>query len=68
MALQNGAVRGTLLEIEAFVKLIRKEHKGINTILTGGDANFLAKNLKIKIFAAPNLVLDGLNEILFHHV
>lgn len=68
MALQNGAVHGTLLEIEGFIKLMQKTYKGINTTLTGGDAIFLAKNLKIKIFAAPNLVLDGLNEILYHNV
>jgi hypothetical protein len=33
-------------------------------MLTGGDHEFLHKKLKISIFAAPNLVLFGLNEIL----
>lgn len=66
-ALQNGAVYGTILEIEAFIERIRKKHSRINIILTGGDAEFLGKNLKRKIFVDQHLVLRGLNEILLHN-
>ena len=38
--------------------------KKINIILTGGDANFLSKPLKIPIFADPIFILRGLNKIL----
>ena len=67
MALQNGAVRGTLFEIEAFIACVRREYSGININLTGGDADFLAKHLKSKILADSNLVFTGLNEILQHN-
>lgn len=67
MALQNGAVRGTLFEIQAFTDHIKSQFKGINTILTGGDAEFLAKKLKSKILANPHVVLEGLNKILRHN-
>ncbi len=68
MALQNGSVRGTLFEIEAFIQGVRKEYPRININLTGGDTEFLAKYLKSKILADPNLVFKGLNEIVLHHV
>ena len=68
MALQNGAVRGTLFEIEAFIHSVRTEYPRININLTGGDAEFLAKYLKSKILADPNLVFKGLNEIVLHNV
>ena len=67
MALQNGAVRGTLFEIEAFIACANGQYPRININLTGGDANFLAKYLKSKILADPNLVFTGLNEIILHN-
>jgi type III pantothenate kinase len=39
-------------------------YPGLKIILTGGDHNYFDKRLKIKTFAAPNLVLEGLNLIL----
>jgi len=68
MALQNGAVRGTLFEIEAFIQSASKEYPRININLTGGDTDFLAKYLKSKILADPNLVFEGLNEIVLYNV
>lgn len=67
MALQNGAVRGTLFEIEAFIACANGEYPRININLTGGDAVFLAKYLKSKILADSNLVFTGLNEIILHN-
>ncbi len=67
MALQNGAVRGTIFEIEAFIDHVKSRYRGINTILTGGDAEFLANKLKTKILANPYLVLEGLYKILKHN-
>lgn len=67
MALQNGAVRGTLFEIEAFIACAKGQYPRININLTGGDAEFLAKYLKSKILADPNLVFTGLHEITLHN-
>ena len=66
-ALQNGAYKGIICEIEGFVERIKLKYGRINTILTGGDSDFLAKNLKTKIFVVRNLVLRGLLEILKHN-
>jgi type III pantothenate kinase len=63
-ALQNGAIRGTYFEIEGFIRELKQKFGKINVILTGGDAPLFAKFSKNKIFVLPNLVLEGLNEIL----
>ena len=63
-ALQNGAVLGAIYEIESFLHTVISIENKVNIIVTGGDANIFAKHLNFKIFAIPNLVLLGLNNIL----
>ena len=67
-ALQNGAIKGTFREIDSFISEARKEFGEIKVILTGGDAFFFEKWTKNMIFVAPNLVMEGLNEILKYNV
>lgn len=67
-AMQNGATLGLLLEIEGFIDLCCKLFGKIRVILTGGDADFLALQLKREIFVHHNLVLQGLNKILSYNV
>lgn len=66
-ALQIGATGGVFHEINSFIEHAKKLYKGLNVILTGGDAHFFADKLKTKIFVNPNLVLIGLNQILTNH-
>lgn len=63
-ALQNGAIKGIILEIEGYIRALKSKKGPINVILTGGDSIFFAKHFKKKIFVEPNLVLIGLNHIL----
>ena len=63
-ALQNGAIRGTFWEISSFIQLIIDKYGYSKVIFTGGDAKYFVNNFKSTIFANPNLVLIGLNEIL----
>jgi type III pantothenate kinase len=67
-AMRNGGVYGAVWEMEGFIRLCRKYFRPLRVILTGGDADFFAKNIKTKIFAHPNLVLAGLNKILQYNV
>lgn len=64
MALQNGAFWGTIFEIESFIVRMNALFLQLNVILTGGDAEIFGSKLNSKIFVAPNLVLQGLHEIL----
>ncbi len=69
-ALQNGGLLGAALEIEGFARKFARKFRGnFRVILTGGDAEFFAKQLKIKnLSVEPNLVLCGLNSILNHNL
>ncbi len=63
-AMQNGAVQGACLELEGLISLAGKNIPGITCVVTGGDAHYFEMFTNYKIFAAPNLVLEGVNEIL----
>ena len=67
-AMRRGAQLGAALEIEGYIALCSAQIGRINVILTGGDADFLAKKLKSKIFVNHHLVLRGLNKILNYNV
>lgn len=60
----SGVYNGVIGEISEIVRMYRDIYDDVIVMLTGGDHEFLHKKLKISIFAAPNLVLFGLNEIL----
>ncbi len=67
-SLQTGALHGTVNEIDGFVSQYKKRFGAITIIMCGGDTNFLANRCESEIFAAPNLVIIGLNEILKHNL
>ncbi|NJL74371.1 MAG: pantothenate kinase, partial [Saprospiraceae bacterium] len=67
-AMQIGGAWGTILEIQGVIDWALSEFGNLKVFLTGGDAIFLSNYLKNKIFVHPNLVLNGLNQILNYNV
>jgi len=63
-SLRVGAQWGFIYEIDGFIEAYSKKFSGLTVISTGGDAKYLAKKVKTKIFVHPNLVLVGLNSML----
>lgn len=63
-ALQNGAMQGTIFEIDSFIRQINKKYGDSRLILTGGDAIYFVDYFKSMIFVVQNLVLIGLNKII----
>ncbi len=63
-SIHSGVVNGVLKEIDGVIKDYKEEYSDLTVILTGGDANFLSKQLKSSIFANSNFLLKGLNYIL----
>jgi type III pantothenate kinase len=45
-----------------------EKYPELKVILCGGDTSFFENRLKATIFAAPELVLFGLNSVLIHNV
>jgi len=48
-ALQVGGGLGNILEMDAWIQYFSDKYEGINTTLTGGDADYFAKRLKTKV-------------------
>ncbi|OYU82178.1 MAG: pantothenate kinase [Flavobacterium sp. BFFFF1] len=65
-AIHSGVINGVLHEIDGFIAQYQAQCPKFTIILTGGDAEFLAKQLKNTIFANSNFLLESLNHI-FHY-
>jgi type III pantothenate kinase len=63
-SIKSGVLNGIIAEIEGVIKRYKDRFGQLKIIFTGGDTIFFDKRLKNDIFAVPNLVLNGLNEIL----
>ncbi len=63
-SMHSGVVNGIVNEMDGFILDYLQKHPDLTVILTGGDANFLSKQLKSSIFANSNFLLEGLNYIL----
>jgi type III pantothenate kinase len=62
-SLLSGVYNGVTAEIREHIRLYQQKFDALTVILTGGDHEFLHNKLKINIFAVPELVLLGLNDI-----
>jgi len=65
--LQSGTVNGAVAEMNGIIEKYTEKYPHLQVILSGGDTVFFENKLKHPIFAAPDLVLVGLNRILLHH-
>ena len=64
----SGVQNGAIAEVLAFINNYKAQYPNLNVVITGGDSQFFVDALKNSIFANPNLVLIGLNEILNYNV
>ncbi len=60
-SIHSGVVNGFVYEIDGFIQEYLNRYPELTIILTGGDAEFLAKRLKNTIFANSNFLLESLN-------
>ena len=66
-SMRSGVMNGILSEVDGFIINYQKKYPDLRVVLCGGDTPFFENNLKPTIFAAPDLVLIGLNRILNHN-
>ena len=67
-AIIAGVQNGIAYEIDMYIDKLRELYTDLKVILTGGDTFFFEHKLKNTIFAEPNLVAIGLNNILRYNV
>ena len=63
-SIHSGVVYGVINEIDGNIATYKEKYLDLTIILTGGDANFLSKQLKSSIFVNSNFLLEGLYYIL----
>ena len=63
----SGVMNGVIFEVNSVISYYKKRFKSIKIIISGGDAIFLAKKIKSRIFVEPNFLLISLNQILLHN-
>jgi type III pantothenate kinase len=61
-SMHSGVVTGVIHEMDGFIEEYKTQYAKFIIILTGGDAEFLAKRLKNTIFANSNFLLESLNQ------
>jgi type III pantothenate kinase len=67
-AIHSGVVNGLVFEIEGFISTYLEQYQNFIIILTGGDADFLAKRLKNTIFANSNFLLESLHLLHIYNI
>ena len=67
-AMLSGVVNGIRAEIDETISQYSENYGELKVLICGGDYIFFENKLKASIFAAPELVLKGLNGILQHNV
>jgi len=63
-AIRSGVQNGVLQEVDGIIGQYKSAYPGLQIVICGGDNKYFDKYLKNNIFAAPNLVLQGLMKIL----
>ena len=66
-AIRAGVIQGVLFEMEGYIRELKVIYPDLLVFLTGGDAFLLAERLKTPIFVDKNIVLKGLNRILYYN-
>ena len=61
-SIHSGVINGLVFEIDGFIDQYQQQYSNFIIILTGGDAEFLAKRLKNTIFANSNFLLESLSQ------
>ncbi|MDI1355314.1 MAG: type III pantothenate kinase [bacterium] len=67
-SLLSGALVAAACEVDGMMDRYKANYDDLIVVLTGGDADYLGKQLKNRFFANQNLVLVGLNTILNYSV
>ncbi len=63
-SIKSGVLNGILAEVNGIVESYRNRFDTLKIIISGGDYKYFDKKLKNSIFATPNIVMQGLLEIL----
>ena len=66
-AIRSGVVQGLVFEINEYIRTFESKYENLKVILSGGDTRFLSEHIKFSFTFAPDLILEGLNNIMTYN-
>ena len=63
-SLLTGALIAAACEIDGMIDRYKERYENLQVLITGGDSDYLCKQVKNRFFANQNILLQGLNTIL----
>jgi type III pantothenate kinase len=66
-AISSGVINGVIFEINEYIRAFQEQHGECKIILTGGDSGYLKSRIGYQTIYMPDIVIDGLNNILNHN-
>jgi len=63
-SLLGGSLLAAVCEVDGMIDRYKDRYKNLQVLITGGDSDYLSKQLKNRFFANQNILLQGLNTIL----
>jgi type III pantothenate kinase len=63
-AITAGVISGVSYEINEYIRTFEKKHTRSVVLITGGDGGYIKDKLEYQVTYIPDLVIDGLNNIL----
>ncbi len=63
-AIVAGVISGIIYEINEYIRTFEKKYSQVKVVLTGGDGEFLRNKISHNVTLMPDIVIDGLNNIL----
>ncbi|MEI6050189.1 MAG: type III pantothenate kinase [Bacteroidota bacterium] len=63
-AIAAGVITGVIYEINEYIRTFEKKHTEFKIVLTGGDSEYLKNKIDYQFSYMPDIVIDGLNNIL----
>ncbi|PBQ32700.1 pantothenate kinase [Sphingobacteriaceae bacterium] len=67
-SLLGGALLASACEVDGMIDRYNNQYKNLQVVVTGGDADYLCKQLKNRFFADQTILLRGLNTILNYNL
>ena len=64
----SGALLGAACEVDCMIERYKAQYNDVEIVITGGNADYLCKQLKNRFFTNQNILLYGLNTILNYNL
>ena len=66
-AIRSGVQQGLVFEINEYIRNLKKTHRNLEIVMTGGDGKYLSEKVEHAVTYKKDLIIEGLNYILLYN-